>query len=140
MRAWAASRALIGTVLLAGALPAGGANVIWKCQGPKGETVFQSEPCPPGKELGSRIYDTPDRAEAIAERRRIQQEMDRRNAQLHRSGGGVHGSPSVPTGRSARWRECQAAKEAADRASLDGAGRAHRDALERRAVQACFGL
>ena len=127
-------------LLLVVTLPAPAANVIWKCKGPKGTLAYQNAPCAPGQELATRVYDTPDHAEAIQRRQRIEQEMDRRNAETHRGYRAPIHRPGLKTGRSARWEECRRAKEAANRASLDGASRAYRDRLERQAVQACFGL
>jgi hypothetical protein len=129
----------MGLVLLASALPAAAQQVIWKCEGPRGELTYQNAPCADGTvERKAQLYHTPDTPAAVAERARIEREMQQRNAALHRR------RPSTPTARVSerqlKLKACKDAREAAQRAAFDGTPSSWRQVLERRAIDACFGL
>jgi len=125
----------IAVLLLACVSTAGAEQIIWKCKGPKGVPIFQNVPCAPGQALqGAKVYDTPDRPEAIIERSRHEAEMDRRNASMHSGGGSSYATSQVQTQR------CQAAREAAANAARQGVPFPARGYYERAAVDACFGL
>ena len=133
---------IVAMLLLAG----GGAQaqqVIWKCTDAKGALAYRSGPCVAGeRELGTRTYEAaPDRPQALAERRRIEAEMERRGRTEHsRAASYRRASRSAPTERDVRKAHCKQARQSRDGAIRRGAQRAQRDALERSVIDACFGL
>jgi hypothetical protein len=131
----------IAVLLLAWASTAGAQQIIWKCKGPKGTSVFQNAPCAPGQALqGAKVYDTPDRPEAIAERQRHETEMDRRNASLYASSNNFTTSNSLPSARDRQKERCALARQAASDAARAGLSYQQREGYERAVVDACFGL
>ena len=131
----------IAVLLLAWASTAGAQQIIWKCKGPKGTLVYQNSPCAPGAALATKVYDTPDRPEAQAERERNEEIMDQRRQQLHAPGSGyAYSSPTNESERDKRKALCKQAKQRAHDAAFDGTPDLLRLAYERAAIDARFGL
>lgn len=131
----------LAVLLLAWASTAGAQQIIWKCKGPKGSLVFQNAPCSPGTAASAKVYDTPDRSEARAERERNESIMEQRNHRLRPAQQGyAYSSTSGPSDRDKQKALCRDARGRARRAAFDGTPDALRAAYERAAIDACFGL
>ena len=133
---------LVACLLLA-AVPAGAQQVILKCKGPKGETIYQNHPCAwrGGKIQDVLVFDDPrDSPEARRRLEAIERQQQARYQAERRPGSAIYQAPSPPSNRDQQRRRCTEAKARANRAALDGTPDGVRRVYEREAVDACFGL
>ena len=135
-------KVFVACALLA-AMPVGAQQVVLKCKGPNGETIYQNHPCAwrGGKLQGVLVFDDP--RESPDARRRlevIERQQQARYQAERRPGGGVAPLPSPPSNRDRQRQHCAEAKARANRAAFDGTPDGVRRVYEREAVDACFGL
>lgn len=129
---------LLAALLIAA--PVSAQQTIWKCRDAKGAIVFQNLPCAVGmRELGAKVYDTPDTRRAAVYAERVRREMDARNRALHRPVV-TYRSPNPPSAREQKKARCKRAQEAAQDAAMRGVSSWIREGLERESIDACFGL
>ena len=136
-------RTVFAACLLLAAMPAGAQQVILKCKGPKGETIYQNHPCAwrGGTIQDVLVFDDPhDSPEARRRLEAIERQQQARYQAERRFAGGAYQPPTAPSSRDRQRQRCTEAKDLAHRAAFDGTSDAVRRMYERAAIDACFGL
>lgn len=131
---------MLSALLFAGGLQA--QTVIVKCIDAKGGVAYTNDACPPGQSVaGARTYAAVhDDPQARAEVQRLDEQMQQRYRADRSNGSAGAGTPHAETTRDRQKRACAAARQATVDARTKNLDRSRRLALDKAAVDACFGL